>query len=658
MLGLNIKQKPDLKQDIKIVNNLRSLSIDMINNAGSGHPGIALGAAPIIYTLYAKHLKFNSKNPSWLNRDRFILSCGHASSLMYANLYMTGYDISLDDLKKFRKLDSITPAHPEYRLTPGIETTTGPLGQGVANAVGVAIGEAYLNKVYEKENMIDFYTYCLCSDGDLMEGVSYEATSLAGKLGLNKLILLYDCNKICLDGKTDDTFIDDIKLRFKSINFNVLETDDDIYNIDMAITSAKEEKEKPSIIIINTTIGKYSFNEGSNKVHGNTLSEKDTIQLKEKLGTIVAPFNVSEEAVVSYKEQIDSRNISMYKEYMNRYNKLDDDVKESLEKLNNINSELDYKGFKYDYQDEKEESLRVASSKALNGIGEILNLIIGGSADVASSTKAYLDKYDDFSKDNHLGRNIRYGVREHAMGAISNGLALVGLKPFASTFLAFSDYLKPSIRMSAMMDLPVTYIFTHDSVTIGEDGATHQPVEQLVALRSIPNLEIFRPCDVNEVIGTYKTIFTHPTAIVLSRNKTNILSSSSINDVSKGGYILEKENNELQAILISSGEDMDLTLEVAEYFKNKSIGIRVISMPSIERFLKQDDEYKKEVLSNGIPIFIIERSSAYSWYRFENNDKHLFTINNFGYSASKKDIDIKTNFTVEYITEKIEGVLK
>lgn len=656
MLGFNKTQKLDMTQDIKVVNYMRKLGIDMISEAKSGHPGIVLGAAPIIYTLYAKHMKINPQDPTWINRDRFVLSAGHGSALLYSNLYMAGYDLSLDDLKQFRKIDSKTPGHPEVNRTVGVDCSTGPLGQGIANAVGMAIGEMYLNKLYEKEKYIDFYTYCLCGDGDLMEGVSYESLSLAGKLKLNKLIILYDCNKVCLDGYTKDTFIDDIKKRFESISFNVLETDDNIINIDEAITKAKEQTDRPSLIIVNTTIGKYSINEGTNKVHGSLLSDEDIENIHNKLNIPNIPFSISDDAVNYFKEQINSRNMPIYKEYQKRLEKLSEEEKEELEGLRTRNTNIDFKDFTYPFTSE-EESTRESSGKVLNEISAS-KFLIGGSADLSSSNKTYLKNYGIFSKDNPLNKNVFYGVREHAMGAISNGLALVGLLPFASTFLAFSDYLKPSIRMSAMMGLNVTYIFTHDSVTVGEDGPTHQPIEQLVSLRSIPNLEVFRPADSNEVIGTYKTIFKKPSAIILSRNKTPILKQTSINDVSLGGYILEKEINTLQGVIIASGEEVSLALEVVEYFKNKNIGIRLVSMPSIERFKKNDKEYIEKVIPKDTDIFVIERSSSISWYYFTNKSDHLFTIDNFGYSGKKEDIDIKTGFTVDNITEKIENLLK
>lgn len=659
MLGFNFnKQKPDVSQDMKIVNNMRALGIDMIEQAKSGHPGIVLGAAPIVYTVYAKHLKFNPSDDKWVNRDRFVLSAGHGSALLYANLYMAGFDLSMDDLKSFRSIDSKTPGHPELNVTPGVDCSTGPLGQGVANAVGIAIGEAYLNKLYGKQKLIDFYTYCLCGDGDLMEGISYEATSLAGKLKLNKLILLYDCNQVCLDGYTKDTFIDDIKMRFSSINFNVLESDDEVVNIDAAITKAKEQTEKPSIIIVHTTIGKYSKYEGTNKVHGSVLEEDDVKQIDEKLNVMATPFSVSDEAVHLYREQIESRNKPLYKDYMSKIKKLSEEEQEELEELKNLNTKIVFKDFGYDYPEDKFESTREASGKVLNGLASTSKFLIGGSADLSSSNKTYLKDFDKFNRDNYLGKNIFYGVREHAMGAISNGLALVGLKPFASTFLSFSDYLKPAIRMSAMMHLPVTYIFTHDSITVGEDGKTHQPVEQLISLRSIPDFEVFRPADSNEVIGTYKTVFQGPSAIVLSRNKTAILENTSINEVSKGAYILEREVAPLQGVIISSGEEVELATKVVEYFKNKNIGIRLVSMPCIERFLKNDKKYQEEVLPSSIKKFIIERSSSYSWYRFESNQEHLFTVDQFGYSGSKEEIDKKTHFEAEYIANKIEEMLK
>lgn len=646
-----IKKKDANPLDKKVVDNIRGLGIDMISEAESGHPGIVLGAAPIIATLYQNHLKIDTNNPNWINRDRFVMSAGHGSALLYATLHMAGYNITLDDLKKFRKLDSITPGHPEL-ITPGVDCATGPLGQGIANAVGMAIGEKYLSSLL-KDGVIDFNTYALCGDGDLMEGISYEALSLAGKLKLNKLILLYDSNGISLDGDTNTTFTDNIKLRFESIGWNVITVSDpeDLTLVNDAFIKAKTS-DLPTIIEFKTTIGKYSRLEGTKAVHGSALDSEDVKEIKEKLGLRDIPFQISSEASTYFSENITTRCNAEIEEWMGRISSLSEEDKEILNELDNSKKSVKLKDLYYDIPEDNREATRVTSGKILNAIAKSYKLLIGGSADVASSTYAKLNDYED--------RTINFGVREHAMGGIANGLALVGLTPFVSTFLSFSDYLKPAIRMSAMMNLPVIYVFTHDSITVGEDGPTHQPVEQLISLRSIPNLNVYRPIDANEVLGSYKSIFDtrEPSVIVLSRNKVNILDSTKVGEVKNGAYILKEELKRLDVILISSGEDAELSLEVANLLTEKGIDTRVVSMPSIERFKKMGKEYMENILPDKSKTFVIEASSPYSWYQFVSDESHLFTMNTFGSSGNYKDVLNKYNFDAKYIENKIEELLK
>ena len=646
-----IKKKDANPLDKKVVDNIRGLGIDMISEAGSGHPGIVLGAAPIIATLYQNHLKIDTNNPNWINRDRFVMSAGHGSALLYATLHMAGYNITLDDLKKFRKLDSITPGHPEL-ITPGVDCATGPLGQAIANAVGMAIGEKYLSSLL-KDGVIDFNTYALCGDGDLMEGISYEALSLAGKLKLNKLILLYDSNGISLDGDTNTTFTDNIKLRFESIGWNVITVSDpeDLTLVNDAFIKAKTS-DLPTIIEFKTTIGKYSRLEGTKAVHGSVLDSEDVKEIKEKLGLRDIPFQISSEASTYFSENIITRCNAEIEEWMGRISSLSEEDKEILNELDNSKKSVKLKDLYYDIPEDNREATRVTSGKILNAIAKSYKLLIGGSADVASSTYAKLNDYED--------RTINFGVREHAMGGIANGLALVGLTPFVSTFLSFSDYLKPAIRMSAMMNLPVIYVFTHDSITVGEDGPTHQPVEQLISLRSIPNLNVYRPIDANEVLGSYKSIFDtrEPSVIVLSRNKVNILDSTKVGEVKNGAYILKEELKRLDAILISSGEDAELTLEVANLLTEKGIDTRVVSMPSIERFKKMGNEYIDNILPDKSKTFVIEASSPYSWYQFVSDESHLFTMNTFGSSGNYKNVLNKYNFDAKYIENRIEELLK
>lgn len=653
----------DTNNEMKIVDNLRGLSIDMIHEAGSGHPGISLDSAPILYTLYAKHLKINPSDPNWINRDRFILSAGHASSLLYATLYMSGFDLSLDDLKKFRTLHSKTPGHPEYMVTPGVDMSTGPLGEGISSAVGMAMGECFLREYYRKQNLniFDYYTYVLCSDGDLLEGVSYEAMALAGTLKLNKLIVLYDSNKICLDGKVEDVNSVDMPKYFSSLNWNVLMADgEDINSIDNAITRAKQGL-LPTIIIVNTTIGKHSKYEGTNYIHGSKLSKEDITEIKNELGLRDIPFTVSNDSKEEMENMILSRNKEIYDKWQKDYELLDISIKNALEKIKNHDLSLDDINFDYIYSEEESESLRSISSKILNLLADSNPMLLGGSADLSTTIQTKIDNGSIFSKDNYLGRNICYGVREHAMASIMNGLSLTGIRNFSSTFLAFSDYCKPAIRLACQMNLANVYLFSHDSITVGQDGPTHQPVEQLVSLRSMPNLEVLRPADVNEMIGIYKYVFSKkegPSAIILSRNSTKTKENTSINEVKKGAYIVSKEEKELDAIIVSSGEELDLALDVSKELSEKGYGIRVVSMPSISLFQKQKSSYQEEIIPTNTKVFVIEASSSYSWYFLVNSKDYLFTVDEYGKSGTKEDLMKEYGFTSDKISSRIQNLLK
>jgi len=655
----------DNTDEKRIVDTIRCLGIDMINEANSGHSGIVLGAAPILYTLYAKHLKFNPGDVNWYNRDRFVMSAGHGSALLYATLFMAGYDITLEDLKNFRKLDSITPGHPEYKVTPGVEMTTGPLGQGFASSVGIAIAEEYLRNHYQRKGipLINYYTYVLCGDGDLMEGVSYEAASLAGTLKLNHLIAIYDCNHVSLDGNTDISFTEDVSQRFTAMNWNVITVADgeDINSLDSAISKAKNSIDKPTIIIVNTTIGKYSKYQGTNKAHGVVLDNEEISNIKQQLGIRDIPFTVSQDSIDSMRDMINTRNIPLYENYIKMVNSLNEEEHKRYLNLTNDSSIIELEDIDYLPPEDMREALRDTNGKILNLFTSSSPFIIGGSADLSSSTKTYIENQDNFSSTNRGGKNIFFGVREHAMGAILNGISLSGLRTFGSTFLAFSDYMKPAIRMGSLMNLPVTYIFTHDSISIGEDGPTHQPVEQLVSLRSIPNMEVFRPADANEIIGVYQYIMKKkegPSAIVLGRNEVNIKENTSIKDVVKGGYIVKPENERLRGIIISSGEELDIALEVSKRLEEKDIDLRVVSMPSIELYNKQPQEYKDELLPLGTKVFVIEPSSSYSWNSFVYNDKYLITLDEFGRSGKKDEVLDKYGFNIDNIIEKIETLLK
>lgn len=649
----------------KIVDQIRSLGIDMINEAGSGHPGIVLGAAPIIYSLYAHHMKIDPENENFYNRDRFIMSAGHGSALLYATLYMAGYPLTLDDLKKFRKIDSKTPGHPEYKKTPGVEVTTGPLGQGFATAVGIAIAEKNLSARFNKgkKEVIDFNTYVLCGDGDLMEGISYEAASLAGNLKLNKLIVLYDSNNICLDGPTSNCFTENVAMRFIAQGWNVITVPDgeDILSITKAIEDAKTSTDKPTLIEVKTTIGKYSKLENNHLVHGAPLDKEDITSIKEKMQIRDIPFTISQITVDDFQTFIHNRCKNITEKFNKTLETMDEEDKSILETIMSGNKPFDIKDIIYEPPKEKEESPRVTSGKILTSIVNKYQNVIGGSADLFVPTKTYIEEAGNFSFENPTGKNIFFGVREHAMGAILNGLALCGYHPYGSTFLSFSDYLKPSIRMSAMMNLPVAYIFTHDSISVGPDGATHQPIEQLVSLRATPNLEVFRPADANEVIGVYRAIFekeSGPSVIALSRNTLPILESTKISEVAKGGYTVFDPERKLSGILIATGEEVHLAIEVAKRLKTKGMDVRVVSMPCIKRFEEQTQEYIDSILPVEVRKIVIEAASSMSWNSIVFNKKYLITLDEYGTSGSKDDVYKKYGFDVDSLEEKVENLLK
>ena len=662
---ITTKREESEINESKIVDQIRSIGIDMIDEAKSGHPGIVLGAAPIIYSLYAHHLRFDVLNSSYFNRDRFVMSAGHGSALLYATLYMAGFDISLDDLKGFRQIDSITPGHPEYRVTPGVDMTTGPLGQGIATAVGMAIAEANLRSRYNKgkKEIIDYNTYVLCSDGDLMEGVSYEALSLAGTLKLNKLILLYDSNNISLDGSTKVSFDEDISMRFVSMGWNVLTVNDgnSVSSISKAIDEAKKSVDKPTLIEIKTTIGKYSKLEGTNLVHGKPLEKDDITAIKKAMDIRDIPFTISKTTMEDFQYFISKRCKNLSSKFEKMISTLSEDEQKDLSYLMDNDKKIDLKDLVYDLPSDGSEALRDTSSKILNFIVSNNNNILGGSADLFGACKNYIEDGGDFSSNNYLGKNIHFGVREHAMAAILNGISLCGFRAYGSTFLSFSDYMRPAIRLACMMQLPVTYIFTHDSISIGEDGATHQPVEQLISLRSIPNLEVFRPADANEVIGAYKCIMeksSSPSVISLSKSKLNILSSTKVNEVSHGGYVVFDSGRKLSGILIATGEELHLAIEVAKRLQTKGIDVRVVSMPSIKRFQEQDDSYIEEILPVEVRKIVIEAASSLSWNSIVFNKKYLITLDQFGVSGKRLDVYKKFGFDVDSLEEKIEDLLK
>lgn len=646
----------------KIIDNIRVLGIDMINEAKSGHPGIVLGAAPIIATLYANHMKIDIENDKWVDRDRFVMSSGHGSALLYATLFMAGFDIPFDEIKKFRTIDSLTPGHPEYGVTKGVDVTTGPLGEGFATSVGMAISECYLRQYFGKD-IINHYTYVLCGDGDLMEGVSYEASSIAGNLGLNKLIVLYDSNNVTLDGALKTSFDENIKERFESMNWNYILVSDseDLDGINEAIEKAKSDSnDKPTLIEIKTTIGKYSKNQGTSLVHGSPLDEEDIVSIKNTLGLREVPFAISLEAKDAMRERICERNKDCITAWNEKILSMDENLRRDFVLYMNNKLPVKISNINYVYPTDGKDSTRNVSGKIINSVAETYPFLLGGSADVSKSTMARINNTLDFSASTPNGRNINFGVRENAMASIANGMALSNITPFVSTFFAFSDFLKPGIRLSALMDLPVIYVFSHDSISVGEDGPTHEPVEQLAALRCMPNFDVYRPADANETIGAYKAVLElrKPAAIVLGRNKVTIDENTSSSDVIKGAYIVRKEKKDLEAVIISSGEEVELAIKVYDALLEKGYSVRVVSMPSMSRFEKNEESYKREILPASVKTFVIEASSSLSWYKYVKNDDYLFTIDTFGASGKREDVLRKYGFTVNKITKDIEKLLK
>ena len=558
--------------------------------------------------------------------------------------------LTLDDLKGFRCINSKAPGHPEI-TTPGVDMSTGLLGEGISNAVGFAIAERYYNNTITNKDMINYYTYVMCGDGDLMEGVSYEALSLAGTLNLNKLIILYDSNSVTLDGSTDITFNEDIHLRFKSIGFNYIKTNNNIDDIDNAIKEAKNSN-KPTLIEVKTIIGEGSLLEGTNKIHGGILTEEDTYQLKEKLNLSTIPFDIDINLVSEFRDKIKERMHSKYENWKNIFYTSSDLVKfsNSIDLLSLVNP----------FYEKMDESMRDTNGKIMNVIGSNLYTFIGGAADTSLSTKTKILSSKMFSRNDYSGKNIYYGVREHAMAGISNGLASAGLLPFASTFLVFSDHMKPSIRMSALMDLPVTYVFTHDSITIGSDGATHEPVEQLDSLRSIPNFRVFRPADAREILGSWNEILNNPkpSAIVLSRNNTPLLKNSDAKSVSKGAYIVKKENGRLSAIIIASGEEVNTVVKIAEELEKDKIYLRVVSMVSESLYEQTCNEYKASILPNGYKCIVVEYSNSNLWYKYIQNKNYLINLNSFGKSGTKEEVLKSFDLDYETLKERIKGLVK
>ena len=630
----------------RMVDDIRLLSLDMIHNAGSGHPGICLSAAPMMYTLFANHMVYDIEKPDWCNRDRFVLSAGHGSALLYATIYATTGDFSLEELKKYRQINSQTPGHPELNINKRIETTTGALGQGFATAVGMAIAEKHLESKYntKKTTLFNYNIYCLCSDGDLMEGISYEAASIAGEYQLNNLIVLYDANKMTLDGPLDKEYNERIADMYLALGWNVLivKNGDKVSEIDKALDNANKSKQ-PTLIIVNTILGINSEYENTNKIHSK-LDEDDLHQIRIKLKG-GEPFSLDEENMHLLRKNIKERNdfaySDWYKDYQEYINTLNDSEVEKLNDL--INDEDIILDLEKVIDKEKlfiDKSMRDLNFQVMNVISTFIDRFIGGSADLSSSTKTYLKNGGNYSKENYQNKNIFFGVRENAMGAILNGIALTNIRCFGSTFLTFADYLKPSIRNTAIMNLPVTYIFTHDTFLIGQDGKTHQPIEQLGMLRSIPNLEVYRPCDYKELIGSWQLILKNkkPSALVISKYPTESYKYTSIEETALGGYVISEVKNRLDVILIASGSEVTLAMKLKQELLKSYIEARVVSMPNIKEFFKQSKEYQNQVLPKGYKRMVVEFSNDPMLYRLVKNEDDLINIDTFGKSGTKEQL--------------------
>ncbi|MFM1534146.1 transketolase [Helcococcus ovis] len=648
----------------KVIDTIRVLSAEMVLKANSGHQGTPIGASPIGYVLYNDVMKYNPKNPKWFNRDRFILSAGHASALQYSLLHLFGFDLSMEDIKNFRQLGSKTPGHPEYGYTDGVEVTTGPLGQGVANAVGFAMAEKHLAAKYNTKEikLIDHYTYVLAGDGCLMEGVSNEASSLAGTLGLGKLIMLYDSNKITIDGTTEIAFSENVAKRYEALGWQVLDVKDanDINAIREAIEDAKKDSKRPTLIEIHSKIGYGTNKENTSAVHGNPLKLNDIEEMKLNLGYNVKEMFTIDKDVRSYLDNV----ISRHKTYEDEWNKLLNEYKNKYPEkyesfINAVNNSYDFSFLNEEdyYKFDKDLATRASSGVVINKIAKYFDGFFGGSADLAGSNNTTIEDETFFSKENPIGKNIHYGIREHSMAAMANGISLHGgLLPYTGTFLSFADYMKPAIRLSALMHQKVVNIFTHDSIGLGEDGPTHQAVDQLPMLRSIPNCITLRPADNRETAASWSYILQskgRPVNLILTRQVVPSIENTGIN-LFKGAYILKDFGDNPEVILMASGSELQLAYKVAEKLFEQGKSSRVISFPSIELFEEQSDEYKKDLLPDNIKNRVcIEASSEKSWYKYLGIDGLLIGMETFGTSAPAEVAFEYFGFTVDKILHKI-----
>ena len=656
------------------INTIRTLSMDAVQKANSGHPGLPMGAAPMAYALWLQHLRHNPRNPAWANRDRFVLSAGHGSMLLYCLLYLTGYDLSLDEIKNFRQWGSKTAGHPEYGHAPGIETTTGPLGQGAATAVGMALAEAYLASYFNRDGhaIVDHHTYALVSDGDLMEGVCLEACALAGHWGLGKLIFLYDDNQVTLDGDAAMTFTEDIGGRFGAMGWHVSRVADgtDVAAISSAISAAKAQSDKPSLIAVRTIIGYGSPNkQGSSAAHGSPLGPDEVALAKENLGWVgKEDFFVPGEALERFRSCIDAGAAaeSDWQAVFAAWRAAYPDLADDYDRAQAGEFAPGWREQLPSWSAGEQVATRSAGGEALNALAKQAPTMIGGDADLAGSTRTLIKGAANTGPGQPAERNLRFGVREHAMGAIVNGLALHGgiVKPYSATFFTFSDYMRPAMRLGALMDLPTVYVFTHDSIGLGEDGPTHQPVEHLMSLRAMPNLHVFRPADATETTGAWAAIaeLQHPAAIVLSRQNLPALGGNDAGiheGVSRGAYVLsEHESGELDAIILASGSEVSIALDAAGLLEEADIRARVVSMPCWELFAAQDGDYQASVLPPEVTCRVsIEAGATLGWERYIGAQGVAIGVDRFGASAPYTEIYERYGLTPGHLAEAVINLL-
>ena len=655
----------------KSVNAIKVLGVDAINKAKSGHPGVVMGAAPMAYSLFTKHLRVNPKKTDWINRDRFVLSAGHGSMLLYSLLHLSGFeDVSLEEVKNFRQWGSKTPGHPEFGHTKGIDATTGPLGQGISTAVGMALAERYLAAKYNKEgyNLFDHYTYVICGDGDIMEGVASEASSFAAVQKLNKLVVLYDSNDICLDGETKDAFSENVRARYEAYGWNTILVEDgaSVEAVNAAIEQARKS-DKPTLIEVKTIIGAGSPNrQGTNGVHGAPLGDEETALFRKEIGWENEPFDIPADVYADFKVNVADRGENeytkwekLYADYKVKFPELTKELEEALSREDI--SRLSKESFSFKNVGEA-QATRNSSQDAINSVAAVLPTFFGGSADLSHSNMTFI-KGDNLQDDAHrTERNVQFGVREFAMATVLNGLMLHGgVRVFGGTFFVFSDYLKGALRLSALQNLPVTYVFTHDSIAVGEDGPTHEPIEHLASLRTIPNTYVFRPADATETQAAWylsQKTNDRPTSIVLTRQNLPILENSSFEKVAKGAYVVYETAADFDTILIATGSEVALAIDVARELEKDGSKVRVVSMPSIELFEEQSKEYKEELLPLNIRRRVsLEMGNSALWYKYVGLDGLAIGIDKFGASAPANKVIEEYGFTVEEVVEKIKNEL-